>query len=77
MSANQGEAQTLRRLSGFLWAGLAVLSCPCHFPILALALAGTAGGAFLWDHRWAAALGMTGLFLLSLQQARRAFRKRS
>ncbi|EKF7421542.1 broad-spectrum mercury transporter MerE, partial [Pseudomonas aeruginosa] len=55
---------------------LAVLTCPCHLPILAVVLAGTTAGAFLGEHWVIAALGLTGLFLLSLSRALRAFRER-
>jgi mercuric ion transport protein len=74
MSANPSER---KRFTGYLWAGLAVMTCPCHLPILAIALAGTTFGAFLWDHEGIAALGLSGLFLLSVLQAWRAFRKGS
>ena len=62
--------------TGYLWGGLAVLTCPCHLPILAVVLAGTTAGAFLGEHWVIAALGLTGLFLLSLSRALRAFRER-
>ncbi|EBU6529010.1 mercury resistance protein, partial [Salmonella enterica subsp. enterica serovar Kentucky] len=52
------------------------LTCPCHLPILAVVLAGTTAGAFLGEHWVIAALGLTGLFLLSLSRALRAFRER-
>lgn len=64
-------------ITGYLWGGLAVLTCPCHLPILAVVLAGTTAGAFLGEHWVIAALGLTGLFLLSLSRALRAFRERS
>jgi mercuric ion transport protein len=38
------------RRSGFGWAALAALTCPCHVPLLALLFAGTAAGAFLDQH---------------------------
>jgi hypothetical protein len=38
--------------------------------------AGTTAGAFLGEHWVIAALGLTGLFLLSLSRALRAFRER-
>lgn len=33
-----------RPITGYLWGALAVLTCPCHLPILAAALAGTTAG---------------------------------
>ena len=63
-------------ITGYLWGGLAVLTCPCHLLILAVVLAGTTAGAFLSEHWVIAALGLTGLFLLSLSRALRVFRER-
>ncbi|HFL7679311.1 TPA: broad-spectrum mercury transporter MerE, partial [Stenotrophomonas maltophilia] len=53
------------------------LTCPCHLSILAAVLAGTTAGAFLVEYWVITALGLTGLFLLSLARALRAFRERS
>ncbi|ABF13035.1 mercury resistance protein [Pseudomonas plecoglossicida] len=69
-------SETHKPITGYLWGGLAVLTCPCHLPILAVVLAGTTAGAFLGEHWVIAALGLTGLFLLSLSRALRAFRER-
>lgn len=66
--------ETRRPVSGYLWGALAVLTCPCHLPILAAVLAGTAGGAFLGEHWVVAALALTGLFILSVARLLRAFR---
>lgn len=33
--------ETRQPVSGYLWGALAVLTCPCHLPILAAVLAGT------------------------------------
>ncbi len=63
-------------LTGYLWSGLAVLSCPCHLPILAVVLSGTAAGAFIGQHWGMAALILTGLFLFSVVRAFRTFGKR-
>lgn len=63
---------------GYLWFGLALLTCPCHSPIiLAAILGGTTAGALFSKHWGIAVVGLTGLFVLSLWQAKRAFRKRS
>lgn len=56
---------------------LAVLTCPCHLPILAIVLAGTTAGAFIGEHWGIAALTLTGLFVLSVTRLLRAFRGRS
>ncbi|WP_228290260.1 broad-spectrum mercury transporter MerE [Klebsiella pneumoniae] len=61
-------------LSGYLWGALAVLTCPCHLPILAAVLAGTTAGAFLGEHWGVAALALTGLFVLAVTRLLRAFR---
>ncbi|EEB8315509.1 TPA: broad-spectrum mercury transporter MerE, partial [Escherichia coli] len=42
--------ETRQPVSGYLWGALAVLTCPCHLPILAAVLAGTTAGAFLGEH---------------------------
>lgn len=61
-------SETHKPITGYLWGGLAVLTCPCHLPILAVVLAGTTAGAFLGEHWVIAALGLTGLFLLGSPQ---------
>ena len=68
------DAQTVHRLP-VGHAGRADL--PCHLSILAAVLAGTTAGAFLVEYWVITALGLTGLFLLSLARALRAFRERS
>ena len=68
---------TPKPLSGYLWGALAVLTCPCHLPVLAIVLAGTTAGAFLGKYWGIAAFGLTGLFVLSLARAMRAFKGRS
>lgn len=64
-------------LTGYLWGALAVLTCPCHLPILAAVLAGTTAGAFIGEHWGIAAIALIGLFVLSLARLQRAFRGRS
>ncbi|MEX6940277.1 broad-spectrum mercury transporter MerE, partial [Pseudomonas aeruginosa] len=45
-------SETHKPITGYLWGGLAVLTCPCHLPILAVVLAGTtAGGLCCKDWR--------------------------
>ena len=58
--------ETRQPVSGYLWGALAVLTCPCHLPILAAVLAGTTAGAFLGEHWGVAALALTGLFVLAV-----------
>ena len=75
MNASGPDASVPRRpLRAYLWGALAVLSCPCHLPIVAVVLAGTSAGAFLSDHWVVAALALTGLFVLSATRVLRAFR---
>lgn len=62
------------RWRAYTWGVLAVLTCPCHLPLLAAVLAGTSVGAFVGDHWGVAALALTGLFVLFLARAIRAFR---
>jgi len=69
--------ETRKPLTGYLWGALAVLTCPCHLPILAVVLAGTTAGAFIGKHWIVAAIALTGLFVLSVTQVVRAFRGRS
>ncbi len=55
-------SETHKPITGYLWGALAVLTCPCHLPILAIVLAGTTAGAFIGEHWGIAALTLTGLF---------------
>lgn len=66
--------ETPKPFTGYLWGALAVLTCPCHLPILAVVLAGTTAGAFIGEHWGIAALTLTGLFVLSVTRLLRAFR---
>ena len=69
--------ETRKPLSGYLWGALAVLTCPCHLPILAAVLAGTTAGAFIGKHWVVAAISLIGLFGLSVARLLRAFKGRS
>jgi mercuric ion transport protein len=62
-------SETHKPITGYLWGALAVLTCPCHLPILAIVLAGTTAGAFIGEHWGIAALTLTGLFVLSVAAA--------
>ncbi len=70
-------SETHKPITGYLWGALAVLTCPCHLPILAIVLAGTTAGAFIGEHWGIAALTLTGLFVLSVTRLLRAFKGRS
>ena len=70
-------AETHKPFTGYVWGALAVLTCPCHLPILAIVLAGTTSGAFIGENLGIAALTLTGLFVLSVTRLLRVFRGRS
>lgn len=61
----------------YLLGALAVLTCPCHLPVLAVVLAGTSVGALFGLYWGIAAVALTALFVLSLVFALRAFRERT
>ena len=76
MTNNEREpTEVSRSRNGYLWGILAVLSCPCHLPILAIVLAGTSAGAFLGEHWVIVGIALPGLFVLSLSRLLRAFSK--
>lgn len=60
---------------GYIFAAIALISCPCHLPILVLLLWGTAAGAFLSEHLVAAAAIVGVVFVLSLVAALRTFHR--
>lgn len=66
MVESENKPPSVPRRSGFAWAALAVLSCPCHVPLLALLFAGTAAGAFLNEQMGSALALMVIVFLPSL-----------
>ncbi len=49
----------------YLMAAIAIVTCPCHLPILLVVLSGTALGALVSEHQGLAAIGLTVLFLAS------------
>lgn len=50
----------------YFTGAIAVLTCPCHLPILLVLLSGTAAGAFLNEHLASALALMSVVFLPSL-----------
>ncbi|MGV7242872.1 broad-spectrum mercury transporter MerE [Caballeronia sp. M23-90] len=58
----------------WLWGALATLTCPCHLPIMLLALFGTAAGALVSQHKGIAVGVLLALFALSLTRALHALR---
>lgn len=81
MTGNQWNTVTdptvRQRISAYLFTALALVTCPCHLPILLALLAGTTAGAYLSEHWGIAALALTALFALSLTRAMRAFGSKS
>jgi mercuric ion transport protein len=71
-----GVSPPAPRWRAYIWGSLAVLTCPCHLPLLAVVLAGTSVGAFVGDHWGVAALALTGLFVLSMTRVLRVFGRR-
>lgn len=61
------------RWRAWLWGALAALTCPCHLPIVLLALSGTAAGALVSQHKSIAVVVLLTLFALSLTRTLRAF----
>lgn len=55
--------------------GIAVLTCPCHLPLLLAAFAGTAVGGWLSQYTLVVALAMVGLFGLAPVYAFGAFNR--
>lgn len=60
------------KAKGYWLALAAALTCPCHVPLLAFALTGTAAGALLADNIVAALAVMALAFVPSLRGAMRA-----
>ncbi len=67
-----GCAASRAKRGGILWGALAVITCPCHLPILAVVLSGTALGALLKAHFTLTLVLFSVLFLLSLWAVTRA-----
>ena len=63
-----------RHRRGYVYALLAVVTCPCHLPIFAVLLSGSAVGAFLSDHFGTALTIFSVLFIFSLVAAVRVLR---
>ncbi len=72
-----GVSPPVPRWRAYTWGVLAVLTCPCHLPLLAAVLAGTSVGAFVGDHWGVAALALAGLFVLSVTRVLRIFGRRA
>ena len=60
------DTKPKRNWKRVLSLGLAIVTCPCHIPILLVLLAGTALGAWLQHYIVVAILAMSGVFVLTL-----------
>ena len=56
----------------YLSVGVAMLTCPCHLPILVGALAGTTLGGWLSQYTLVVTLGMAGICLIAVLYSFRA-----
>ena len=72
MTTHRAELSRNRR--GYVYVLLAVVTCPCHLPIFAVLLSGSAVGAFLSDHFGTALTIFSVLFIFSLVAAVRVLR---
>ncbi len=68
------RAELSRNRRGYVYVLLAVVTCPCHLPIFAVLLSGSAVGAFLSDHFGTALTIFSVLFIFSLAAALRVLR---
>jgi mercuric ion transport protein len=62
-------------LTGWFFASLALLACPCHLPFWIMLFSGTALGSFLSADTVTAVMGFSAIFLISLTAALLAFNK--
>lgn len=75
MPTPETTASTSRR-RGYAWGVLAALTCPCHLPVLALLLSGTAVGALITRYMSLAVIVGVVLFGTFVALAMRAFNAR-
>jgi len=64
-----------RRLTGWCFASLALLACPCHIAFWIMLFSGTALGSFFSEQTVTAIMGFSVIFLISLTAALFAFNK--
>ena len=57
----------------YVMAAVAVITCPCHLPILLAVLTGSALGAVVQEYMVLSVLALTALFLASAWSAIRLF----
>jgi len=66
MKPEQPGSTSPKSLKGYLLLGLAVVTCPCHLPILLAVLAGSALAGVLSQHFGLILLMLSVIFLASL-----------
>lgn len=59
----------------YLMAAIAILTCPCHLPILVVVLGGTALGGVLSEHIAVTVIALTILFVASAAAATALFQR--
>ena len=74
MTSQSGQPSRHRR--GYLYALLALVTCPCHLPLFVLLFSGSAVGALLNEHFTVAVTIFSLLFIFSLVAAVRVLRAR-
>ena len=72
VAADAPCAVSTSRRRGILWGVLAVITCPCHLPVFAVLLSGTALGVLIQEHFAVTLVLLLVLFLLSVRAAMRA-----
>jgi hypothetical protein len=66
-----------RRVTGWFFAFLALLACPCHIAIWGMLFSRTALGQLFSEQTATAAMGFSVIFLVSLIASLLAFNKRN
>jgi len=69
------DARPRRPLEAYLLLGLAVITCPCHLPLLLAILAGTALAGALSQYLAVAFVALTVIFVLSLGYGLKVWRQ--
>ncbi|WP_411727398.1 hypothetical protein [Methyloglobulus sp.] len=64
-----------RRLTGWCFASLALLACPCHIAFWVMLFSGTALGSFFSEQTVTAVMGFSVIFLVLLTATLLAFNK--
>lgn len=76
MSDRNAAASPGRSWKHYISLGIAVITCPCHLPLLLVILAGTAVGGWLHQHTLLVLVVLLGIFVLALCHGLGAFNRR-